>query len=65
MGEYSQICENGCYARACIVPSVPFNPTCSDGIQNGNETGIDCGGECKSCLDLPPTPTKPNNTVSV
>jgi gliding motility-associated-like protein len=23
-------------------------PTCTDGIQNGNETGIDCGG-CSSC----------------
>lgn len=26
------------------------NPTCSDGIQNGNETSIDCGGsDCPSC----------------
>ncbi len=25
-------------------------PTCSDGIQNGNETGIDCGGpDCAAC----------------
>ncbi|MEZ4825430.1 MAG: M43 family zinc metalloprotease [Bacteroidia bacterium] len=24
-------------------------PTCSDGIQNGNETGIDCGGSCDPC----------------
>lgn len=25
-------------------------PTCSDGIQNGNETGIDCGGpDCAPC----------------
>lgn len=23
--------------------------TCSDGIQNQNETGIDCGGVCQSC----------------
>ena len=22
-------------------------PTCFDGIQNGDETGIDCGGSCK------------------
>ena len=21
-------------------------PTCTDGIQNGGETGIDCGGSC-------------------
>ncbi len=24
-------------------------PTCSDGIQNQNETGIDCGGVCTKC----------------
>lgn len=23
--------------------------TCFDGIQNGNETGIDCGGDCEPC----------------
>lgn len=29
-------------------------PTCNDGIQNGNETGVDCGGpDCAAC----PTPT--------
>jgi len=24
-------------------------PTCDDGIQNGNETGVDCGGSCEPC----------------
>ena len=24
-------------------------PSCFDGIQNGNETGIDCGGTCPPC----------------
>lgn len=24
-------------------------PTCSDGIQNGTETGVDCGGSCDPC----------------
>ena len=24
-------------------------PTCSDGVQNGNETGVDCGGSCAPC----------------
>ena len=24
-------------------------PTCNDGIQNGNETGVDCGGSCSAC----------------
>jgi hypothetical protein len=25
--------------------------SCSDGIQNGDETGIDCGGECLECQE--------------
>ncbi len=25
-------------------------PTCDDGIQNGNETGVDCGGSCAPCV---------------
>ncbi|MEL6358424.1 MAG: cohesin domain-containing protein, partial [Bacteroidota bacterium] len=28
-------------------------PTCNDGIQNGNETGVDCGGP--DCAPCPPT----------
>jgi hypothetical protein len=24
-------------------------PTCGDGVQNGGETGVDCGGSCSSC----------------
>ncbi|MGH1386434.1 GEVED domain-containing protein [Kordia sp.] len=31
-----------------ITGSAP-TPTCTDGIQNGNETGIDCGGSCAPC----------------
>ncbi len=26
-------------------------PTCSDNIQNGDETGVDCGGSCTACSD--------------
>ena len=30
--------------------SIPTNdPTCTDGIQNGDETGVDCGGSCTPC----------------
>ena len=25
--------------------------TCTDGIQNGTETGVDCGGSCSPCFD--------------
>ena len=28
----------------------PTGPTCSDGIQNGDETGVDCGGSCPPCV---------------
>jgi len=24
--------------------------TCNDGIQNGDETGVDCGGSCQACV---------------
>ena len=34
-------------SAACGAPPIP---TCSDGIQNGNETGVDCGGpDCAAC----------------
>ena len=26
-----------------------FSPTCFDGTQNQNETGVDCGGPCAAC----------------
>lgn len=26
-----------------------YEPRCDDGIQNGNETGVDCGGSCEPC----------------
>ncbi|MBL0025179.1 MAG: fibronectin type III domain-containing protein [Saprospiraceae bacterium] len=28
---------------------IPPAPNCTDGIKNGNETGIDCGGSCVPC----------------
>lgn len=28
-------------------------PSCNDGIQNGNETGVDCGGSCSPCTTNP------------
>ncbi len=31
--------------------------TCTDGIKNGNETDVDCGGACKAC-PVDPGPTK-------
>lgn len=37
-----------------IVPA--SGGTCSDGIQNQGETGIDCGGPCAPCPPPPPPP---------
>src|SRR5690606_33297712 len=37
-----------------VVP--PPVATCSDGIQNQNETGIDCGGPCTACVTPEPEP---------
>jgi hypothetical protein len=32
---------------------VDANTTCADGIRNGDETEIDCGGSCSACLVVP------------
>jgi len=32
------------------------SPNCADGIQNGNETGVDCGGSCFACFSGGPLP---------
>lgn len=43
--------------------------TCNNGVQDGDETGIDCGGSCAPCV-VPPTPpttaapTPPNRNPS-
>lgn len=42
--------------------------TCTDGVQNGTETGVDCGGNCTACpsstpLVAAPTPTIPAANV--
>lgn len=40
-------------AKASLLSSAacgaPAEPTCTDGVQNGNETGVDCGGDCPAC----------------
>ncbi len=30
-------------------PTPTPTATCTDGVQNGNETGVDCGGDCTAC----------------
>ena len=46
---------------------VPAGSTCSDGIQNGDETGVDCGGSCSPCVVNDPivaAPTPPARNVA-
>lgn len=35
--------------KPTTVKECTYIPTCSDGIQNGDETGVDCGGSCPPC----------------
>jgi hypothetical protein len=37
-------------------PPAPAIPTCHDGVENQNETGVDCGGVCAAC-PAPPSCT--------
>ncbi|MBR9692540.1 hypothetical protein GOV07_01270 [Candidatus Woesearchaeota archaeon] len=64
--EWGPCFSNGLQNRTCIdltecgtensMPpleqSCVYIPTCFDGIQNGGETGIDCGGPCESCREV-------------
>src|SRR5688500_8295311 len=48
------ICQNGnCVAQGAgggsRQPPPPPAGTCIDGVKNGSETGVDCGGECFRC----------------
>lgn len=42
-------CETLDKADCDCVPDIDC--LCSDGIQNGNETGVDCGGDCDPCFE--------------
>ena len=33
----------------CLSPTCSNVPSCDDNILNGNETGVDCGGDCPEC----------------
>lgn len=47
-------CATGddCTSGVCSGdPSVCQAPSCMDGVKNGDETDVDCGGTCPSCPD--------------
>ncbi|MGB1247276.1 MAG: hypothetical protein ACPG4Z_00215 [Chitinophagales bacterium] len=42
-----------CEPADTITPPPPVIPTCDDGIMNGDETDVDCGGaSCLPCADI-------------
>ena len=52
-GSRSKVCVDvhGCsdpYKRT-FWENCTYHPTCFDGVQNQNETGVDCGGPCRPC----------------
>jgi hypothetical protein len=40
-----------CANNECGVNDICTPASCMDGIKNGTETGLDCGGECNPCVD--------------
>ncbi|MEP7269758.1 MAG: M12 family metallo-peptidase, partial [Saprospiraceae bacterium] len=44
----STVRTSTCVVTGTCGGSIPL-PTCNDGIQNGDETGVDCGGSCGPC----------------
>lgn len=48
-----------CQLELCPGPNCPDNPpeSCSDELQNGDETGVDCGGSCPQSCTEPATPS--------
>lgn len=46
-------CDDGDCAAFTVCVVNP-GPTCTDGMQNGDETGVDCGGSCDPCTEALP-----------
>ena len=44
----SAACASHAPRRSCA------DSTCDDGVQNGDEDGVDCGGSCAACGVCPP-----------
>jgi len=50
----SILSSKGC--ATATVKNINQN-SCTDGIQNGGETAIDCGGTCSPCITVTKIPT--------
>ena len=46
--------DNGGATTTSVAVGVTSTSTCSDGVQNGTETGVDCGGSCPACSGSTP-----------
>lgn len=45
----------GTFCAAALVIFISHNPpTCDDGVKNGSEFGVDCGGSCPKECPIPP-----------
>lgn len=51
--------SSDCASNSCVNGVCGATATCTDGIQNGSETGVDCGGSCAPCASVcdPAVPT--------
>ncbi len=59
--DFARATDNTLYFDNIKVPEGAIAETCSDGIMNQDETGVDCGGVCAPCATPPVTaaPTPP------
>jgi beta-glucosidase len=46
--------DNGSATTTSTAVGVTATSSCSDGVQNGSETGLDCGGSCPACSGTSP-----------
>ena len=44
-------CSNGIGDGPALPDGAPLPANCNDGMQNGDETDLDCGGSCDVCSD--------------
>ncbi|MEM9887850.1 MAG: 3-coathanger stack domain-containing protein [Bacteroidota bacterium] len=51
--KYASFAKNPLTAMASMQICSNTAPTCTDGIQNGDETAVDCGGSCPPCMACP------------
>lgn len=47
-GQKAHLAQGDTIGR-CSTTNQPSGPTCADGITNGSETDVDCGGSCPRC----------------